>query len=143
VGVEAYYRKGPLMIGSEINQLSFSSAQAGDPRYVGGDFVFTYLFTGETRPYLSPNSVFFFVEPERPVFGGGPGGWELMLRYSWFDLNDGTMPGGTFWKITPMINWYAHKYFRVEFGYGVGKLNRFGLKGVTQFFQIRWQLQVL
>jgi phosphate-selective porin OprO and OprP len=143
VGAEAYYRKGPLMAGTEINQLSFQSAQAGDPRYWGGDFVVAYTPTGETRPYLSNNSVFFFVDPDRPLIRGGPGGFELVLRYSWLDLNDGALPGGMFWKITPSVNWYVDKTLRIELVYGYGKLDRFNLKGATQFIQTRLQLQIM
>ena len=142
VGLEAYYRKGPWMLGTELNQLSFSSTQAGDPRFPGGDFLVSYLFKAK-RPYLSTNSVFFFPEPERSLFNGGYGGFELLLRYSWFDLNDGNMPGGKFWKITPMINWYVDPYLRIEVGYGIGELDRFGPKGMTQFFQTRFQLQIM
>ena len=141
-GVEAYYRKGPLMFGSELNQLSFNSAQAGDPSYPGGDFLVSYLYSA-TRPYLSTNSVFFFPEPKRSLFDGGGGGLEFLLRYSWFDLNKGTMPGGMFWKVTPMVNWYVDDYLRIEVGYGIGKLDRFGVEGTTQFFQTRFQLQIM
>lgn len=142
LGIEAYYRKGPMMVGTEINELSFRSAQAGDPTYPGGDVLFSYLFKA-TRPYLSTNSVFFFPEPDRSLFDNGFGGLEFLLRYSWFDLNDGNMPGGMFWKVTPMINWYVDPYLRIEVGYGIGKLDRFGESGTTQFFQTRFQLQVM
>jgi phosphate-selective porin OprO/OprP len=143
IGGEAYYRKGPFMLGTEINLYSFHSMQAGNPKYPGGDFVLTYLFTGETRPYLSDNSAFFFVEPKKPLFNGGLGAWEFVLRYSFFNLNKGLMPGGNFWKITPMINWYVTKNIRIEFVYGYGVLDRFNLKGATQFFQTRFQFQIM
>jgi phosphate-selective porin OprO/OprP len=143
VGIEAYYRAGPFMVGFEGNVFSFQSQQAGNPVFPGAQLAVSYIFTGEIRPYLSDNSVFFFVNPKRSVFSGGPGAWELLLLYSIFDTNDGAKPGGSFWKVTPTINWYASKYLRLEFVYGFGVLNRFNMLGATQFFQLRFQLQVL
>ncbi|MFL5730755.1 MAG: OprO/OprP family phosphate-selective porin [Cytophagaceae bacterium] len=143
IGGEAYYRKGPFMLGSEINWHYFHSAQAGNPTYPGGDFVLSYFLTGETRPYLSDNSVFYFIKPEKSLFKGGAGAWELVLHYSFFNTNKGLLPGGDLWKITPMINWYVNKSVRIEFVYGYGVLDRFNLKGATQFFQTRFQFVLM
>jgi phosphate-selective porin OprO/OprP len=143
IGAEAYYRKGPIMLATELNFHHFNSEQAGNPTYSGGDFTFTYLFTGETRPYLSDNSAFFFVEPKKPVFKGGFGAWELVLRYSYFNTNAGNVPGGNFWKFNPMVNWYLTKGLRIEFVYGYGVLDRFHVAGATQFFQTRIQYALL
>jgi phosphate-selective porin OprO/OprP len=143
VGGEAYYRKGAFMAGSEVNLYSFRSAEAGNPKYLGGQVVVSYILTGETRPYLSNNSVFFFVEPTRSVFHGGPGAWEVLCLYSSFNLNEGLLPGGRFWKITPTVNWYVSKNRRFEFVYGYGSLDRFNLNGATQFFQTRFQFQIM
>jgi len=41
-----------------------------------------------------------------------------------------------------MLNWYLSDNIRLEFAYGFGSLNRFGLVGHTQFFQSRIQLQL-
>jgi phosphate-selective porin OprO/OprP len=66
-----------------------------------------------------------------------------MFRFSSFDLNGGNIKGGTFWRLTPMINWYLTKDIRFELAYGYGVLNRFEIKGGTQFFQTRLQLTLL
>jgi phosphate-selective porin OprO and OprP len=42
-----------------------------------------------------------------------------------------------------MVNWYLSKVVRFELAYGYGVLDRFGLKGATQFFQMRLQLTLL
>jgi phosphate-selective porin OprO/OprP len=76
------------------------------------------------------------------VFEGGPGALEAVLRYSYSDFDSGTIQGGKFWRITPMLNWYLSDNVRLEFVYGYGMLDRFGLKGGTQFFQTRLQLQL-
>ena len=101
----------------------------------------TWLVTGETRPYNTINGCFRDIAPLKPVFSGGPGAWELVLRYSYSDLNGGTVRGGTFGRVTPMVNWYLSENVRLEMAYGYGQLDRFNLKGNTQFFQTRVQLQ--
>ena len=40
-----------------------------------------------------------------------------------------------------MVNWYLTDNLRLEFAYGVGQLDRFGVTGTTQFFQTRLQFQ--
>ena len=100
------------------------------------------MITGETRPY---NTVGYFkdIAPTRTVFSGGPGAWEAVLRYSYTDLNSKGVQGGTFGRITPMVNWYLSPELRFELAYGYGILDRFGVKGATQFFQSRIQITIL
>ena len=64
-----------------------------------------------------------------------------MLRFSYSDYNDTGVSGGTLWRVTPMVNWYLTDNARLEFAYGYGVLDRFALKGATQFFQSRLQLE--
>jgi len=98
--------------------------------------------TGEIRSYNTRGGYFNQVSPNRPVFQGGPGAWELVGRVSYIDLDSGALSGGKFWRLTPMINWYLSDNVRLEFAYGYGSLDRFGRTGGTQFFQSRLQLQL-
>jgi hypothetical protein len=41
-----------------------------------------------------------------------------------------------------MINWYLTDNLRLEFAYGVARLNRFGFSAVTQFIQSRFQFEL-
>ena len=102
----------------------------------------SWLATGETRRYNLRGAYFDQVSPRRPVIEGGPGAWELALRYSYIDLNSAAIRGGKFWRVTPMVSWYWSDHVRWEFNYGYGSLNRFELDGKTQFFQARIQLQL-
>jgi len=142
-GAEAYYSSGPWMFGSEVYMHRFHSLEANDPVFTGGDVVASYTITGETRPYHPSTGILGFMPVKRPVFKGGPGAWEVLVRYSSLDLNGGTLQGGKFWRITPMVNWYLSKDVRFVLAYGYGVLDRFGLKGATQFFQARIQLTLL
>jgi phosphate-selective porin OprO/OprP len=141
LGYETYYRRKSLLLGSEFYFMNTYSKSGGDHMFHGGDFVATYLITGETRPYNTVGGLFKDITPLRPVFNGGPGAWELVLRYSYTNLNDHNVQGGTFGRITPMVNWYLSENVRLEMAYGYGQLDRFNLKGNTQFFQSRLQLQ--
>ena len=143
IGGEAYYNSGPWMFGSEVYAHLFNSPAQGDPVFIGGEAVVSYMITGESRPYHTATGILGFVPIDRPVFKGGPGAWEVLLRASTLDLEDGTIRGGKFWRITPMVNWYLSKDVRFEIAYGYGVLDRFNLKGTTQFFQCRLQLTLL
>jgi len=129
------------LFGSEYYLHMVHSPETGDPHFHGGDIFTSWLITGETRSYNTVGGYFRGVSPARTVFEGGPGAWEALLRFSYTDLDGGTVRGGIFWRITPMVNWYLSDNARLELGYGYGKLDRFDLKGATQFFQTRLQLQ--
>lgn len=143
VGYELYYTQGPWMFGSEYYWHLFNSATSGDPMFHGGELVASYIFTGESRPYSTVSGIYAFVPIQKSIFKGGPGAWEAILRFSTLDLTDASIDGGKFWRITPMINWYMSRYIRLELTYGYGVLDRFGLKGGTQFFQSRIQFTIL
>jgi phosphate-selective porin OprO and OprP len=140
-GYETYYRKGPLLLGSEYWWVHVNSPSTHNPTIHGGDFVATWCITGEARAYNTVQGAFREVIPKKPVFSGGPGAVELVARFSDIDLVNGTLQGGKFWRFTPMVNWYLTSYLRLVGTYGIGRLDRFDLKGNTQFFQTRLQLE--
>jgi phosphate-selective porin OprO/OprP len=108
----------------------------------GGDLVQTWLVTGEVRPYNMVNGSFKAVSPAKSVFAGGPGAWEVVMRESYIDENDGGVQGGKFWRLTPMVNWYMSDQLRLETAYGYSALDRFGTVGHTHFFQMRLQIWI-
>jgi phosphate-selective porin OprO/OprP len=141
LGFEAYYRPGPWLFGTEYYWETANSPETGDPLFHGGDIFANWLVTGETRSYNTVGGYFRQVSPARTVFEGGPGAVELVLRFSYSDLNGGTLRGGSFWRLTPMVNWHLSDFLRLELIYGVGSLERFDLDGTTQFFQSRLQME--
>jgi phosphate-selective porin OprO and OprP len=143
IGAEVYYNSGPWMFGSEVYWHRFKSATTNDPLFFGGDVVASYMITGESRPYNPATGIFGFMPVKKSVFKGGPGAWQVLIRASTLDLDGGTINGGKFWRVTPMVNWYLSKDVRFELAYGYGVLDRFNLKGATQFFQCRIQLTLL
>lgn len=143
IGWEAYYSRKSLLIGSEYYLHMFSSTEKDDPLFRGGEFVVSYILTGESHPYSTVSGIYSFVPVNKPVWKGGPGAIETLLRVSTLDLNGGLIKGGKFWRITPMVNWYLSPVVRFEVAYGYGNLDRYNLTGVTQFFQSRIQFVVL
>ena len=139
-GWEAYYRSGPWLFGNEYWFQKVESGTTGDPMFHGGDVVATWILTGETRAYNTVGGFFKSVSPARTLFEGGPGALEAVLRFSYIDLDGGTLRGGKFWRLTPMVNWHASDHVRLELAYGYGKLDRFDVRGGTHFFQSRLQL---
>ena len=139
---EAYYRPGPLLVGSEYYVQFADAPQVGDPVFNGGNVFVTWLATGETRVYNTRGGFFEQVSPARTLFEGGPGAWEFVTNFSYIDLNSGSLQGGKLWRLTPMVNWYLSDNVRLEMAYGYASLDRFGLVGKTQFFQTRLQLQL-
>ena len=138
---EVYYRPGPWLIGGEYFVQKVNATEQPDPLFHGGDAVVSFLITGETRKYNTAGGYFLAVSPRRTLLEGGPGAWEALLKFTYTDLDDGAIHGGRFWRLTPMVNWYLTDHLRLEFAYGVGQLDRFGVVGTTQFFQSRLQFQ--
>ena len=141
IQAEAYYRPGPFLFGGEYFVQRVHAINQPNPEFHGGDAVASWLITGGTRKYNTAGGYFLAVSPTRPVVEGGPGAIEALVRFSYIDLDDQQIHAGRFWRLTPMVNWYLTDHLRLEFAYGVGKLDRFGIVGTTQFFQSRLQFQ--
>ncbi len=143
IGGEAYYSTKKWLFGSEVMVHTFMDKESGDHHFFGGDIVATYFLTNTVHPYKTVGSIYGFVPVHKGIFHGGWGEWEAVMHLSTFNLNDGSIQGGSFWRLTPMVNWYMSKVFRTEFVYGYGGLDRFHLNGKVQFFQFRFQLTLM
>jgi len=140
-GPELYYRPGRVLMGSEF-YWEKTHSELGTNWFYGGEAVLTWNTTGEVRSYNTVGNYFRGVLPLNPVIHGGSGGFETVLTVGYSNLTNGAIQGGKLWRVTPMINWYMSDNLRLEFAYGYGVLNRFGLIGRTQFFQSRFQFEL-
>lgn len=140
IGGEVYYNRGPFMVGTEYMVQKFNANEVGSPAFHGGEIMVSYILTGSHRPYMTSAGIYTFVPVRKSVFEGGLGEIEALVRYSQYELNDGSIQGGSLWKITPMINWFLSSNFRFGIAYGYGVLDRFNEKGATNFFQTRMQI---
>jgi len=99
--------------------ISLDADAAGDPDFWGYYAFLSYFITGEHRNYNRSIGVFTGVEPQ-PVFHptkGEWGAWELALRHSYVDLNDGDIKGGKESNFTTGLNWHHNRNVRVMFNY--------------------------
>lgn len=142
-GLEAYYSAGPWMFGTEYYWHRFNSPTQANPTFQGGEFMASFMLTGESRPYNTVSGIYGFVPVRNPVSKGGWGTWEAVFRVTRLDLDDGKVMGGKLWRVTPMINWYLTDNLRLEMAYGYGVMDRFSLTGATHFYQARIQFIVL
>jgi len=78
----------------------------------------SYFLTGEHRKYKPSAGSFSRVKPkENFSFGGGLGAWEVGLRYSGLDLDDGSISGGELDTITAGLNWHLNPNTRIMWNY--------------------------
>jgi phosphate-selective porin OprO/OprP len=113
----------------------------------------SYFLTGESRPYVRNEGVFGQVRPranfrprrpsaDKPA-ARGIGAWEVAVRYSWLDLNDGPVRGALLHNMTLGLNWYLNPQCRLLLNYvtiwrsGVNP----GSDGFAQTLAIRFQLE--
>ena len=66
---------------------------------------------------------------------GGWGAWEVALRYSFIDLDDSAISGGTLSDITFGLNWHPNPATRVMLNYVSANLKDVGQAGI---FMIRF-----
>ncbi len=134
---------GPWSLQAEYLKMWVSSPETGNPRFNGWYLAGSWILTGESRSYSRKGGFFYKVAPNNPIGRGkhGKGAFELTFRYSDTDFTDRQIQGGEFQRWSVGANWYATDQWRLELNYGQGRLDRFGLKGDTDFLQFRLQWQ--
>lgn len=141
-GPEIYFRPNRVMMGGEYYWQQATSPGNGTLWFHGGEVMASWVTTGEVRSYNTVGNYFRSIAPAHSVIQGGPGAWEIVMKYSYANLNSRTIQGGRLARVTPAINWYLTDNLRLAFVYGFGVLNRFGVTGRTQFFQARLQAEL-
>jgi phosphate-selective porin OprO/OprP len=142
IGPELYFRPGRLLIGGEYYWQTVTSAEMDNPRFHGGEAVIAWLTTGETRSFNTVGYHFRPVSPRSTVIEGGPGAWEVVLKYSYSNLRYRAIDGGVLSRVTPMLNWHMTDNVRLEFAVGIATLSRSGTRSTTEFFQSRMQFKL-
>lgn len=147
-GVEAATVMGPFSLQGEYIMTAVETDQAGldDPEFDGWYVYGSYFLTGESRAYK--NGSFGRVKPTSVVGKGGYGAWELAVRYSNLNLDDGGINGGEENNVTVGLNWYTTPYVRFMANYVRAEADplRSGLQTATydddtlDIFQVRAQI---
>ena len=143
VGGELAAVFGPLSLQGEYIH-TFVDAAGGDVD-LSGWYAFASLWlTGEHRVYDKGEGVFSRVKPHQNFNArGGPGAWEIALRYSTLDFDDGSVTGGELDDITVGLNWHLNPNTRVQMNYVRAYLDdRDGLVGEESVNIYQWRFQV-
>jgi phosphate-selective porin OprO/OprP len=131
-GVEASWVYGPLCIQGEYIASFVDPLAGGDGLYFHGGYVYaSYFLTGEHRNYNRQMGYYDRTPVYEPFFRvgtdygicTGSGAWELAVRWSYLDLDDGAVAGGYLDDTTVGLNWYLHPYMRMMFNYIYADLN--------------------
>lgn len=124
IGSELLLVQGPFSIQAEYILLPVRTLDRGAVYFQVWYVMGSVFLTGEHRAYRTTTGVLERVSPRRDFIkreGGtlslGPGAWELAVRFSHVDLNNGGITGGRLSDITVGINWYLNPYCRVTSNY--------------------------
>jgi len=143
VGTEAALVYGPFSLQAEYLCAAVNDIDGGggDPKFSGFYVYGSYFLTGEHRPYNTSSAVFGRIKPTRNFRGAhaGVGAWEIAVRYSHLDLDDGDVNGGELDDITLGLNWYLNPNVRVMFNYVYADAEE-KYDGQMHAFQTRFQI---
>jgi phosphate-selective porin OprO/OprP len=123
MGAELAWVCGPFSIQSETKASWIKLTPDGDRVGVWGSYAeVSYFLTGEHRAYKKSRGIFTRVKPTNPFnpAQGKWGAWEVAARYSYIDLTDENVRGGTLWDVTAALNWYLYPNFRWMMNYVYG-----------------------
>lgn len=114
---ELAFVQGPFSLQGEIFQAFTAGAE--DHLFWGYYVYLSYFLTGECRPYDKSQGIFSTLKPRSDFkFSNGQwGAWELALRHSYVDLNDGDVEGGKESNFTAGLNWYLNPNVRLMLNY--------------------------
>lgn len=135
LGTELLWVQGPFSLQSEamVNLVDRSGTTAALP---GMYATVGYFLTGEHRPYdrkagaidrIIPFKNFSF---NKDGCNTGLGAWEVAARFSYIDLNDKDIQGGTMANFTAGLNWYMNPNVKIVFNYIHSSTNYAGVGGL-------------
>lgn len=133
VNFEAAASIGSLHMQGEYNQVFVKSSERDDPELHGYYFQAAYFLTGERRPYRT-GGTFDRVRPRANFLDGGPGAWEVGVRYAKIDLTEGVIqPPGELSDVTLGVNWYWNPHVRWMFNFEIDNLPDIETETLTIF----------
>jgi len=139
LAAEAALLYGPLSLQGEWVEARVTSDTADDPAFDGWYASATWTLTGEPRRYRKSDATFQSPRASGNVGQGGIGAWELAVRLSELDLDDGNVAGGQLRDVTLGLNWYLNPVTRVTWNAIQSRLDKAPDGGVAQIFEMRIQ----
>lgn len=138
-GLEAAWVNGPWSIQSEYLHNFVSDTVDGN--FYGCYVYGSYFLTGESRAYDRSRGVFGRLRPHRNLSFDGEnwGAFETGLRFSYLDLNDGSVRGGIMRNMTAGMNWYFHPNSKLRFNYVYSRADGGPREGNLHIFESRFE----
>ena len=140
--LEAYWRKGPYLVGFEYLGADVDSAESGDPFFHGFHLSGSWAITGEMRGYRKRSGIFNPLPVAKPVNQGGWGTLETAIRYSRLDLTDGTVEGGEMDIYSLGLNWWLTRWAQFGVNYRFISLDQIGTEGDSSGLNARLVLML-
>ncbi|MGQ0615343.1 MAG: OprO/OprP family phosphate-selective porin [Planctomycetaceae bacterium] len=137
LGLEVALVYGPFSIQGEYLMADFDAP--GDPSFGGFYVAASFWITGESRPYEASKATFGRARPKSDFRGGagGWGAWEVAIRLTDLDLDDGAILGGGLLDWVFGIRWHLNASTRVLFDVVFADVER---SGKLTAFQMRFQI---
>ena len=136
--LEAAYVLGPISIQGEYIATKVKREKGFEDAGFDGAYIYASCFlTGESRPYKAKKGKFGRV---KPISKDGFGAWEVAMRYSTLDLNDGVITAGEMDNITFGLNWYANPNVRFMANYIMVDTDEKAGNDDPRIFQMRAQV---
>lgn len=117
-GLELAYNRGPFHVASEYHRQEVRGGPTGTDASFDGGYVEAGLFLteGDTMGYRGGS--FDRTRPRRGVNAGGPGAWQVNVRYDTLDLTDLPVRGGSQDGYSASVVWVPTDYTRLTLNYG-------------------------
>jgi phosphate-selective porin OprO and OprP len=97
---------------ANVQQVPTSTATSKNPRFHGYHIQAGYVLTGETRGYDFATGTL-----RNPTPSSKCGAWEIAARYSFIDLIDKNVYGGSEHNTTVGLNWFVNEHVRIAANY--------------------------
>lgn len=122
-GLEAAGLWGPLTVMGEWNKavIHRTATESGNVHFDGWYVQAGYVLTGESRCYNWETGTFGSPKPCSPC-----GAWEVALRYSFVDLNDRNVYGGSEHNASLGINWFYNDLVTFKANYVRARIHPIG-----------------
>lgn len=134
LGLELVWNHGPFLVAAEHVVSRVNADASDDPYFYGSYAMFSWMLTGESRPYLRELGSTGTVIPRSER-----GAIELVARYSHLNLNDKLIQGGELDKWHLGVNWWLSRQWKAGLSWGAADLDRFGVEGQTDMVLTRLQ----
>ena len=131
---EVSLRSGPFWLHGEWLRTDTESPSMLDPSAEGYHLTASWARSGEVRAYNKRVGIFNSLPIARTVHQNGWGAWELGVRYSTLDANDGLLEAGDMDIWSAGINWWLTPYFNFNINYRYITLDKDGLDGTSHGF---------